>query len=305
MFNYYYSKCPIHLSFHSFIQTSCDIFFTYFQNINTKNNGGAISFSNELSNFYCSHSFFLKTHCISGQYEAGGIYIDKSQNVTARCSLFYENFAYYSNSFFITFRNNPDKKFPLIINSICETNAYPIENCNSRLDIIGGNPLGFKHSNISNIECKGCGFFVDYCENEKLGVISYINFIDLIIESYYKFDRDILTESLYFDHINMKNISAIDFFRSGTLDKNPFYFCNIIAEHEINCNTKATFINCFISPSLKGNINIFDSQHEEIVVKIITRTCKIQQKSPFFIFNFLHNKSLTIGATFFIICFLL
>ena len=278
----YFSQIPVRLFFDIKSDNFCELIFVHFENITTNGSGGAVYFSNQFSCFSCSHCFFVKTSCISGQHEGGGIYLSNSNNTKVKCSSFEHNFAYYTNALFISFRNSNEWHFPAVIDSICEANSQPIEECNNHLDIIAGDPLSFKNSNISNIECQGCGFFVDYCEKGKKGVISYINFADLNIESYYKFDQEILPESPYFDHINMKNISAVEFFRHGCLDKKPFFFeCNIISDHEISCNPLANFINRYITTQIKGSNNINETKPLKFLIQILTDTCILNIKSQY------------------------
>ena len=278
---YLYSNCSIRLSSSSTSTTSsCEIIFTHFQNINAEAHGGAVYFANENIDFYCSHCHFDKTRVVNGKYEAGGIYLILAHNATVRCSLFTENYAYWSNALYISIRLSPSKRFPISIHYICEDNIYPITNeCDTHLDILGGDPLSFLHSNISNIVCTESGFYLDFCEVEKFGVFSFINFADIIENAYFRFDQEILPENVYYDHINMKNISATEFYGVRCLErKASFYYCNIITEHQkINSNIPVKFINCYSMAQFIGKSEVMSPVSEINQIMIQSQICSLNK----------------------------
>ena len=121
--------------------------------------------------------------------------------------------------------------------------------------------------------------YLDYCQDRMHNVISYITFENQISISYFHFDQEILPNNVYFDKINMINISTENFFVESCLQKSPVFFdSNIISDKQIKFLHQVTFHNCYFPSQIQTYgeaIIISTTTIDTHIIRINTKICNI------------------------------
>ena len=137
------------------------IHFSMFCNLSASKYGGAlnlINYSNKKIDI--SHSIFINNKVTEINSHGGSIYFAYTPCIefTLLCCNFEHNGAHGTSSFYLSNRDSP---FPLSISQVTITNEYKIWDY-SHMDGFGGNPILFKHNNITKNDVPNYGLVLDY-----------------------------------------------------------------------------------------------------------------------------------------------
>ena len=268
----YHGVSPIRLE----IAHSCAIANTLFAGLSTDQYGGAIYLSNHDIEIAIYYSSFIDNKSTGEQKEAGSLFIENALNATLKCNTIEKNTAYWSVSFFITIRQN---KYPVTMTQLSESGAYNLYNHQtSHLDILGGDPLSFHHVNFSANSVDKHGFFIDYCTPQEHDFISYITFANQMSLTYFQFDMLSVPNSIFYDKINLINITSTYFTSSDCRDVTPEFFqSNLIFDNEPEFCHQIFFHDCYFSKQIASNNNVIVSRTtlETNYINVNTKSCQL------------------------------
>ena len=264
------------------ITQTCLISQTLFQHFVTNDHGGALHLSQDSVDFNVSKCSFID-NVVTEKYEGGAMYVIHCKKTAVQSCLFHKCSSYYSCATYITVRLCSDENtmFPVIMTHNTQTNSYADKDTYSHNDIVGGKNLHLHHCNYSNNYFASSGFFIDKCESATHDVISFLQFENQQSKNYFQFDQGMTPYSIYFDKINMINISTNLFFSDSCLERSPeFFTSNIITEKSLSFIKTIIFHDCFFSfeTVTNGKETIFSSQNAPNLIYIKKPELCIQKR---------------------------